>query len=114
MNILKTTTNDKKTVYQLTKSAALQRIQDNEGKDIEVKNFVLYEDVKNSGEIATVLSIEDASGEMYATNSPTFREAFLDIASICGDDPADMIGEKVRITSGTSKAGRKFFTCVWA
>ena len=123
MNIIATTTHDGKTMYKLTKGANLKRIQDSEGAEIIVKNYIHYEDVKASGEVMQILAIEDQNGTMYATNSPTFREAFLDptfreafldIAKMCGDDPAAMIGEKVIVTSGISKAGRKYFICTWA
>lgn len=114
MNIITSTTTDKKKLYQMTKGANVKRIQDNEGKTITVKNYVLYEETKNTGDIVAVLCVEDQDGGLYASNSPTFRESFLDISHICGDNPVDMIGEDVRIEAGTSKAGRKFFTCVWA
>lgn len=113
MKIIQTTTTDRKTLYQLTKGANLKRIQDSNGEKISVKNYVLYEDTKNNGEVYEILSIEAQDGSMYATNSRTFKEAFLDIATICGG-PADMIGETVLVTSGTSKAGRTFYTCTWA
>ena len=114
MNIIATTTHDGKTMYKLTKGANLKRIQDSEGAEITVKNYIHYEDVKASGEVMQILAMEDSNGNMYATNSPTFRESFLDIAKMCGDDPAAMIGEKVIVTSGISKAGRKYFICTWA
>lgn len=112
MRIVTTTTNDRKTLYQMTKGANINRIQDNEGKTITVADYVVYEDTKASGDTMVILSIRDESGEIFATNSPTFKEAFYDISVICGE-PSDMVGEKVKIESGTSKAGRKFFTCSW-
>lgn len=113
MKIIETTTTDRKTLYKLTKGADLKRIQDSDGAQITVQNYVLYEDVKNNGDVYEILSIEAGDGTMYATNSRTFKEAFLDIKTICGD-PADMVGETVEVTSGTSKAGRTFYTCTWA
>lgn len=114
MNIIKTTTRDKKTLYQLTKGANVHRLQEAEGKDITVKNFILYEDVKSTGEVMRILAVEADTGEMVATNSPTFISEFDDICTISGDDPADMIGETVRVVAGMSKSGRKYFNCVWA
>lgn len=114
MNIIQSTTTDKKAVYQMTKGANVARVQDHEGETITVADFVLYEDVKSDGTSMLILSMKDSNtGNIIATNSPTFKEAFLDIAAICGE-PADMIGENIRIDSGTSKAGRKYLTCVWA
>lgn len=112
MNIITTTTTDKKKIYQMTQGAGIERMQDHNGEEITVENFVLYEDVKNSGEVMEILSIETAGDAIYATNSPTFKQNFLNIADICGG-PSAMIGEKIQIRQGTSKAGRKFYTCTW-
>lgn len=112
MKIIATTTTDKKTLYKMTKGAGIQRVQDNAGAEITVKNFVLYEDVKASGEVMEIVAVEASDGTMIASNSPTFKDSFMDICTICGD-PADMVGETVKIESGKSKAGRTFFTCVW-
>lgn len=114
MQILETTTTDKKKLYQMTKGAGIARVQDNDGKTIVIQNYVLYEDTKANGDVMTILSVEDVDGNIFATNSPTFKESFADIGAICGDTPEMIVGETIRIESGTSKAGRKFFTCVWA
>lgn len=114
MNIINTTTRDKKTLYQLTKGAEVKRLQEAEGLDLVVKNFIIYDDEKGDGSTMRVLAFESDTGAMYATNSPTFISTFSDICTICGDEAADMIGEKIRVASGISKSGRKFFSCVWA
>lgn len=119
MNIINTTTRDKKTLYQLTKGADVKRLQEAEGLELIVRNFIIYDDEKGDGSTMRVLAFEADTGgadpgAMYATNSPTFISTFSDICTICGDEAADIIGEKIRVASGISKSGRKFFSCVWA
>lgn len=114
MEIIKATTTDRKTLYQLTRGADVRKISDMVGQDLTVKNFVLYKDQKSNGEFMQVLAIEAEDGTMVATNSSTFINEFTGIAEICGPEASDMVGEKVRIMAGTGKSGRRFMTCVWA
>lgn len=114
MEIIKATATDRKKLYQLTRGADVRKISDMVGQDLTVKSFVLYKDQKSNGESMQVLAIEAEDGTMVATNSSTFINEFTGIAEICGPEPADMIGEKIRIMSGTGKSGRRFMTCVWA
>lgn len=108
MKIIKTTTEDKKMVYQMTKAADIQRLQDNAGKEITVEAYCLYQDERQNGDVVTVLSIR-GDGRTVATNSPTFIETFGEIEEIAGN----IIGERIRVDQGTSKAGRTFYSCVW-
>lgn len=108
MKIIKTTTEDKKQVYQMTKAADIQRLQDNAGQEITVEAYCLYQDERQTGDVVTVLSIR-GDGRTVATNSPTFIETFCEIEEIAGN----IIGEKIRVDKGTSKAGRTFYSCVW-
>ena len=114
MEIIKATTTDRKTLYQLTRGADVRKVSEIVGQDLIVKNFVLYKDQKSNGDFMQVLAIEAEDGTMVATNSSTFINEFTGIAEICGPEPADMIGEKVRVMAGTGKSGRRFMTCVWA
>lgn len=108
MKIIKTTNEDKKVIYKMTKAADIQRLQDNAGKEITVEDYCLYQDERQTGESVTVLSIR-GDGRTVATNSPTFIETFFEIEDIAGN----IIGEKIRVDKGTSKAGRTFYSCVW-
>lgn len=108
MKIIRVTTEDKKSIYQMTKAADIQRLQDNVGQEITVEAYCLYQNERQPGDVVTVLSIR-GDGRTVATNSPTFIEAFCEIEEIAGD----IIGEKIRVENGTSKAGRTFYSCVW-
>lgn len=102
-----------KEIYNLTRSPATQKMKSVIGQRIEISAWALYEDVnKKTGDIQEVLSIITTEGEIFATNSPTFKEDFSDMFQIFRD-----MGEEVHaitVTSGISKAGREFITCTYS
>ena len=109
MKILKTTTDDKKTIYQMTKGATIQRMQDATGKDLVISDYVHYVDEKDDGSSVDILSILTEEGEIYATNSKTVTNSFFEIEEIAGN----IKGETIEIVSGTTKAGRTYYDCCW-
>ena len=96
----------KKEIYQMTMSPKIQKISDNKGVVIDVAAYCFYSDEKDDGKTVDILSVMGADGIIYATNSTTFRDDFERICEI-------MDGEdfSIEVISGTSKAGREFFTC---
>lgn len=98
---------NKKEQYKMTKDAGIKKMKDYVGSSIDVYAFCIYTDFnsKDNKEVE-VLSVMDADGSVYATNSATFKKDFLDIADL-------MEGEdfSIGVTSGTSKKGREFITC---
>lgn len=89
-------------IYKATKSNSIKRMSDITDNDIiTVKDYIVYEDVKDDGSV-TILSIITDTG-IYATNSATFTRTFLDIVDIMGELPID-----IRVGHDTSKNGRKF------
>lgn len=102
-----------KDVYNLTKSPRSQKMRSAVDSRIEVARWALYQDAdKKTGELREVLSIETPEGEIFATNSPTFKDAFLDILDIFRD-----MGESVHaitVITGVSKSGREFVTCTYS
>lgn len=100
-----------KQLYDLTKSPEIQRVSDNEGALVLVDAWALYNDTDKDGNTREILSILDNEVGAVATNSATFIRDFMEIAEMC-----TVCGEKlqhVKISSGISKAGRKFYTCVY-
>lgn len=98
---------NKKEQYKLTMDAGIKKMKDFVGASIDVYAYCIYTDFnsKDKKEVE-VLSVMDEDGNVYATNSPTFKKDFMNIATLMdGDDFS------VGITSGTSKAGREFITC---
>lgn len=102
-----------KDIYNLTKSPRSQKMRSAVDSRIEVDKWALYEDVdKKTGELHEVLSIATPEGEIFATNSPTFKDDFLDMMELFSD-----MGETVHaitVITGVSKAGREFVTCTYS
>ena len=96
----------KKEQYKMTQSPAIKKMKDVVGVVMDVKAFCLYADENSDGKQVEILSIMTADGDVYATNSPTFKRDFDKIAELMdGEDFA------IEVISGTSKAGRDFITC---
>ena len=102
-----------KEVYDLTKNPRCQKMRSAVDSRIEITRWALYEDVnKKTGEIQEILSIETPEGEIFATNSPTFKDDFLDMLDLFRD-----MGETVHaisVITGVSKSGREFVTCTYS
>lgn len=113
MNILyKLNVANHKDLYDLTKSPAIKKMSSIEGETRSIDCAVIYEDMKHDGEIQKILSIRcKESGEIFATNSPTFIQDF--------EDARDMMKEfneeihTIRVEGGTSRNGRHFISCVY-
>lgn len=100
-----------KQIYDLTKSPEIQRVSDNEGALVQVDAWVLYTDTDKDGNTQEILSILDNEVGVVATNSATFIGDFIEIVEMCKDGDVEV--QHIKISSGTSKAGRKFYTCVY-
>lgn len=100
-----------KQMYDLTKSPEIQKVSDNEGALIQVDAWALYNDTDKDGNTRAILSILDNEVGAVATNSATFIRDFTEIIEMCADCGVKV--EHVKISSGKSKAGRKFYTCVY-
>lgn len=113
MNILyKLNVSNHKDLYDLTKSPAIKKMSSIEGETREISCAVIYEDMKQDGKIQKILSFRcKESGEIFATNSPTFIRDF--------EDARDMLKEynqeihRIMIDGGTSRNGRHFICCVY-
>ena len=99
----------KKEIYELTMSPKAQKVSDAEGSVLEVKAFCVYEDVTEDGEVRTILSILTPDGEIFGTNSATFQKDFAAMCDLFQNEVSS-----IEVISGTSKAGRKFYTCAYA
>lgn len=100
-----------KQMYDLTKSPEIQRLSDNDGALVQVDAWALYNDTDKDGNTREILSILDNEVGAIATNSITFIRDFIEITEMCADCGVET--RHVKISSGTSKAGRKFYTCVY-
>jgi len=100
-----------KQMYDLTKSPEIKKVSDNDGALLQVDAWALYNDTDKDGNTREILSILDNEVGAIATNSVTFTRDFMEIIEMCHDCGAEV--QHVKISSGTSKAGRKFYTCVY-
>lgn len=102
-----------KDVYNLTRNPRSQKMRSAVDSRIEVSKWALYEDInRKTGEPQEVLSIATPDGEVFTTNSPTFKDDFMDMQELFMD-----MGETVHaimVITGTSKSGREFVTCVYS
>lgn len=97
----------KREIYKLTLDPAMKKMKDFVGSSIDVYAFCLYTDFNNKDDKEVeVLSVMDKDGSVFATNSPTFKKDFMNIAEIMEDDEYS-----IEVISGTSNAGREFITC---
>ena len=98
----------KKDIFMMTKNQKIRTVKSLEnGAKISVVHWIEFSDVNSgTGEIVEILSMMDASGECFATNSKSFKEMFFDIVNI-------MDGELFTIEKlgGKTRAGRDFVTC---
>ena len=113
MNILyKMGIENHKDLYDLTKSPAIKKLSTIKGETRRIACAVIYEDIKQDGEIQKIFSFRCAdTGDIFATNSRTFIHDF--------EDARDMLNEfneeihTIRVDSGTSRAGRTYLSCVY-
>lgn len=100
-----------KQMYDLTKSPEIQKVSDNDGALLQVDAWALYKDTDKDGNTREILSILDNEAGAVATNSVTFIRDFMEIMEMCHDCSVEV--QHVKISSGASKAGRKFYTCIY-
>lgn len=106
IKIQKATTDDKKTLYRMTRGNTVQKMADLAGQRIKPTAWVLYLDGEvdeETGEVdgKQVLAIQ-FDNTIAGTISGTFIKTFLDMT--------DMLGDLVEfeVCAGKTKAGRTF------
>lgn len=95
-------------VYKLTMSPEIRRMSDNLGAEIDVQAYCIYEDGEDD-DIKTILSIMDAEGNVFATNSSTFQREFMRMNDLFTQMGCDL--PVIKVCCGVSKSGRDFITC---
>lgn len=108
MNIVKTSRElNKVEKYRMTQDSGIVSLKDVADETlIEVDAFLIFEDAKNDGSTAVILSILDKNGSVYSCQSATFKTSFLTIAEIMDGEDFSVIKK-----SGTSRANRPFIDC---
>lgn len=83
---------------------ALKNIDD--GESIPVDGYLIFDDIKDNGEVQEIVSIITPEKKVYSGQSATFKRSLKDIENV-------MEGEKFSIIkiSGKTKAGRDYINC---
>lgn len=92
-------------LYNLLKNPSVKKMSEvEENEVVKVSKWAIFEDINKDGDINEILSIMDAdTGNIYATNSPTFKRGFEEIMEIFEEE-----GVKIKVVSEISKNGRTF------
>lgn len=96
----------KRDIYKLTMDANIKKMSDYIGVEFTPVKHAFYTDENSKGETNEILSIMDENGDVYATNSATFKQDFAKMLDLFGDEDFQMT-----VVSGISKNGREFITC---
>lgn len=82
----------------------LKNIDD--GESIQIDGFLIFDDIKDNGDVQEIVSIITPDKKVYSGQSVTFRQSLKDIENV-------MEGEKFSIVkiSGKTKAGRDYINC---
>lgn len=112
--------------YMLTMSPKTQKMSEQVGSIIPIKDWCVFVDskeVKKDGEVVMengapkideveIFSIVTPDGETFATNSATLMADFMAMLDCFKDSGEEL--KAIEIISGTSNKGREFITCAYA
>lgn len=94
--------------YLMTIAPSIISMKDVEdGEHITVDGVLVFEDVKEYGDVVEVMSIITPEKQVYSCQSATFKRSINDISNI-------MRGKQFTVikTSGKTKANRDYINCV--
>ena len=101
---------NKRITYLMTKNPDMTSIKDVEdGTQLDITHVCRFTDTNKDGNEVEIETYLDTNGNVYATQSATFKDYFSDICGI-------FLGENVSIIkkSGKTKAGRDYVYCTLA
>ena len=101
---------DKRTKYLMTKNPAMTSIKDvADDTQLDITHVCEFTDVNKDGVPVDITTFMDKNGNVYATQSSTFKEYLGDILSIFEGEDVSIVKK-----SGKTKAGRDFVYCTLA
>ena len=114
MNIIKTSgAFTMAEMYRLTKSPEIAKLSTVKGQVLDIERFIVYEDNSKADDEAVVIAaFETAQGELFATNSRTFTNDFLDIVTMCEETGAEM-PKQVKVLEKVGKISLAYIQCVY-
>lgn len=93
--------------YLMTTAPDIESLKNlDDGESIPIDGYLIFEDIKDNGDVQDILSIITPDKKVYSGQSATFRQSLKDIESV-------MEGEKFSIIkiSGKTKSGRDYINC---
>ena len=94
--------------YLMTIAPSIKSMKDvPDDTSIPYAGHIIFEDVKDTGEISEILSIITPDREVYSMQSETFKRSLKDIIDVMGEGASFSI-KKI---SGKSKGGRDYINC---
>lgn len=101
---------DKRTKFLMTKNPGMTSIKDvTDDTQLDITHVCKFVDVNKDGEPVEIETYMDKNGNVYATQSATFKEYFEDIRSIFEGEDISIIKK-----SDKTKSGRDFVYCTLA
>ena len=92
-------------VFTITHGNNLVKLSDNDGRQFDVVEYILYSDADpKTGEERELLALVTNDGDILSTNSATVIRTFRDMLESFTIPLTDIV-----IESGTSKNGRTFY-----
>ena len=91
-------------IFKMTQGGA-DKLSNHVGEVIDIVDAIVYEDVNTRNEDVTILVIRTEDGDIMASSSGTVRRKF---GAMCASFNDTFPIERVRVISGTSKAGREY------
>ena len=97
--------------YDLTRNPNTENMRDHVGETLAVDQYMVREEARgDTGELVQIVSIK--SGDKFiATNSIVFCKEFTSILEMCSASGENV--NHIEVTTGHSKKGREFITCVY-
>ena len=77
-----------------------------DGTQLDITHVCRFTDTNKDGDIVEIETYLDKNGNVYATQSTTFKEYFGDISSIFAGEDVSIIKK-----SGKTNAGREYVYC---
>lgn len=108
VNILETSKDfNEVETYLMTISPSIISMKNvDDGTKITVEGYLLFEDVKEDGEKAEIMSIITPERKVYSFQSKTFKRSLLDIFDIMKGNNFTVVK-----TSGKTKKDRDYINC---
>lgn len=99
-------------MYKLTKSPDIAKLSEVKGQVLDIDKFIVHEDQTTDGNPIVIAAFETAQGEVFATNSRTFTQDFIDILEMCAEagEPAP---KQIKVLPKQGKTGREYLQCVY-